>query len=262
MEGEDRLVVTTRRGGLPPNVATLVGLKMPRDFPAALHDQIYAPPMAWQLKHPTSSTSWQDNWGAHFTAGWQGVGYRFLDCADSDRRYRRGAKRVGLGLAGAREQYRQDSALFGFFLSGQAVLENFHYAVYALGAGLDDTVFDRIKVGRTQDITTTYVVGRMQRKYPHDQLTQSLAALGADEQNPDTRWGEWRRVRNTFPHRMAPGRHLHVRSTRTGSTRTVSSWAQNIVLDEHTTATRRMWLAQTLHDLLVALGAFVQREFV
>lgn len=246
--------------GKSRRVSTYVALQMPRDFPVTLYDYIISDLPKWRVKYPATGIGWRDDWASHLAAGWQGVAFRFRDCTEYDVKYRKSIKRVGPAPEDQRQRYLQDSAFFGFFVAGQAVLENFHYGIYALCAGLDDTQFAAIKNGKSWTIKTKLVAQSMQRCYPLEPLTLAVGALYSQENDPTTTWGQWRRARNMLSHVMAPGLHVHLQWGGAGSRRTVSSWAENIELDDNTTATRRAWLATTLLNLLSTLYEFVQHH--
>jgi hypothetical protein len=242
--------------------AELVGLSMPDDFPTPLYNQTWTRLSEWRAANPVPNIqSWQEDEIAHFAAAWQGVAYRFLDADNHDREYTASVNRAGMPAGDPWERYVQDRELDGFFYAGQAVLENLYYGIYALGSALDASVFDAIKNDQLQAITVLSTEKALERTFHTDHLTQVASALAAAEKDQNHVWFEWRRVRNTFPHRMAPGHHIHVQIGGTGPAETVYSWAESIELNELTTSRRRQWLQEILTITMDAVAEFVQQHF-
>jgi hypothetical protein len=69
----------------------------------------------------------------HFYSGWVGIAFRFGACAAHNQNFTEAFKRTG-GTSQGIDLYREDDALFDFFVKGLSALESFYYSLYALGA--------------------------------------------------------------------------------------------------------------------------------
>ncbi len=178
--------------------------------------------------------------------GFQGVAYRFRAASEYCREFEDLFQAPGGAAPGVEVVYRQERALFGFFVSGLACLESFSFALYALGAFYKPRKFG-LSSGHLKSITPLDVADRLGRHWPGALVSTQMAALIKD----DT-FKVWNSIRNVLSHRAVPPRTIWVG----GASRPRAAWR---LLEHHgldrdeplelVTEPRRRWLEERVRDL-------------
>src|SRR5258706_1270690 len=172
----------------------------------------------------------------HFHDAWLAVAYRFFTFTEHDTAYRDSIRRAGSN-APRLEHYIQESALFGFFISGLTVIESFYYSCYSLAAMLDDKNFP---MKTPKFIQPTSTADKFVKFYSGELLTGTL-----DRFRNDIEYKNWGKIRNILAHRILPARQVKVTiwPPQPNPLHEVSWTEDSIPLDLNTTASRREWLA-------------------
>ena len=189
-----------------------VGLDMPVDFPVARYDEVY------YLVDRKRQTSPPEIWGQYRDA-WKGLAYHYRSCADHDEAYTASVSQHGDGPPHP-ERYMQEHHLFGFFYTGLAALESFHYGFLAMGALIRPHEFPLITPENMRAVDPKKTCTTFSTIFPSEALTRTLRALKDDPQ-----WGIWNEIRNVLSHRVFPGR-TYPRRVRAGGSR-LATWNHN-----------------------------------
>lgn len=115
---------------------TTIGLEMPIDFPIVPYEAVH--------QKVTEKIASQHPAWSHYAIAWNALAYRFLSCKEYNDEFTASILGAGDGPISP-ERYIQEKALFGFFTTGLAAIENFCYALYAIGAILDSQNFPLTK---------------------------------------------------------------------------------------------------------------------
>lgn len=235
-------------GNVGQNVSKVLDFAMPPDFDLALYDETFA---RVTKANPPSATPSAVN---EFMAGWMGIGYRFLACADHDQAFT--SARQATSQPMRLEKYKEERELFGFFISGQAVLESYLYSMYAVGSIVNPTAFPMTLGGHKRAIgPNDLTLVRFACAFPNDSIGHQLRTLV-----DSTEFKEWSTVRNMQAHRLLPPRH-HLAGNNPAM-RYPTYWGDidlNIELNTTTTSDRRKWLAARVQELLVAADDLTKR---
>jgi hypothetical protein len=178
--------------------------------------------------------------------GFQGVAYRFRAGSDYGVKFESLFGAPGGAAPPVDEVYRQERALFGFFVSGLAFFESFSFALHALGAHYKPSKFG-LSPGQLQAIDPGSVADTLQRVWPNAPISDVMGALVQD----DT-FRVWKTIRNMLAHRAIPPRIIYVG----GEAGVRAAWrlVKHHFLDrdeplELVTQLRRPWLEQRVRDL-------------
>lgn len=209
-----------------------IGIAMPDDFPISSFEAIHERVVPWRGRFPEAVNQY---FGAE-----NGVAYRFRACAEySD----------GFSVAGGSSsegRHIQEKCLFGFFVSGFAVIESFCYGAFMLGAIIEPPAFPIATDGDLRRIDPAAAASSFAKsKLSSEPIHSALAGM------VDCRaFKEWKVVRNLLSHRVTPGRDINL-----GGPEPPSVWkaAQGIELTSTTTSERRAWLAKELTSAMAAL---------
>ena len=233
--------VEARLSGTPPieaSVASPLGLSEPNDFPAADHIRLNRRVGPRQPGQPDIYPE--------YAGGWNGVAYRFFECAQNDVAFRtwfaRGGPSPVIDL-----RYRQETHLFYFFVAGLASIESFSYMAYALAAFIDPANFPLVTPAQKRAITPALTVSKYNIGFPGDKVTLALDAVIASQE-----FIEWSAIRNVLAHRISPARAFLAGGPQHGT----ALWMGLGTLDAATTRDRRAWLAAKLTDLVEATADF------
>lgn len=219
-----------------PGSAT--GLSAPSDFPAADHIRLN--------KRVSSRQPTQPDIYSEYAGGWNGVAYRFFECAQNDEAFRTWFRRGGPSPIHD-VRYRQESHLFVFFVAGLASIESFSYMAYALAAFIDPVNFPIATPANKRAINPAATTSRFAVAFPGDKLTVTLDAVITSQEFVD-----WSATRNVLAHRLSPPRKMFVGGPQHGT----ASWMGITSLDVSVTHDRRVWLAGKLAGLLEAAADF------
>lgn len=218
--------------------STVVGIELPSDFPLGPYDSA-----AQLVRKHAPSEAWRE-----WAAGWNGVAYRFRAAAEYDETFT-SSYRQHSATPAFHERFRQEAALFGFFVSALSTLECAAYAAFALGALANPAAFPMATPRDLRHINLRSTSGAFSKAFPTHVLTGEFAALRADRT-----LAEIEAMRNFLVHRAQPPRGF-VQDIG-ASIPKPTSWG-GLVLDETLTTSRRAWLAARLDRLLTAVEGFV-----
>lgn len=238
--GTMHYVETRLSGSAPIRVLTgsATGLSAPNDFPTADFVRLNQRVGPRQPKQPDVYTE--------YAGGWNGVAYRFFECAQSDETFRTWFRRGGPSPRHDL-RYRQETHLFIFFVAGLASIESFSYMAYAMAAFIDPANFPIATAANKRAITPQWTVTQFATAFPGDNLTVRLDAVVASQDFRD-----WSATRNVLAHRISPPRQMYVGGPQHGT----ASWMGITKLDESVTRDRRTWLAGRLAELMQAAADF------
>lgn len=188
-----------------------------------------------------------------FHDAWMAVGYRFFTCSEHDKEFTQSINSAGVSPSRF-EHYIQERELFGFFITGLALLESFAFSCYALGAILDS---DKFPMSNPKSITMGSTTDKFLRHYTTETLTSRL-----DQLRNDAEFKEWNEIRNVLAHRLLPPRQITVvlYPPQQEIEKKVSWINDNIRIDGNTTSSRRYWLARTLAELINSADQFTQNH--
>ena len=225
-------------------------LALPAPFPEDLFEAVKTRVSGAML----SSSPEQDHLGhAHIA-----VRYRLRACADYSEEFTRSIQTFKNGVAGV-ERYQQDRQLFGFFLSGYAVLDSFSFFMHFTAAHLKPRQFRTQLPGHIKNIDFKRISGGFLTAFANEAITTELKRVAADPMLED-----WGIIRNILAHRAAPARLLYA-SYGSPVPDPPAEWKidsnRTIPIDEHLTPPRLTWLVDTLAKLVVAVDEFTQRHF-
>ena len=148
------------------------GIKLPSSFPdglfATVKDRISS-------KVPSASPALEQLAGSH-----NGVRYRLRACADYSDEFTQSVQQFG-DSPSAEERYQQERLLFGFFVSGYAVLDSFCFFIYFAAAQLQPGHFHTQLPGHIKNISCKSTPAAFAKAFPGEGITTALKALVADQ---------------------------------------------------------------------------------
>ena len=227
-------------------ISQTIGVNMPDDFPTTAHNAVHVKLIPCQPR-----VEW-----TQYAGGWNAIAFRFKTITVIDETF---TVSIRHSPRPSFDEYQvQEEALFGFFVTGYAVIESFSYALFALGAMLRHWDFPmqprRINPTSTQKKFATHFAG-----------TPVEAALSALVTN--SAYKQWGCIRNVLAHRTAPSRNYFV-SLQEGhhgvppdDPDTVWQIIGGLPLNEQTTSGKRAWLARHLTECVQATKSFVNAQF-
>ena len=214
----------------------------------------------------------------HFYNAWMGVASRFQACgvhSESFTAIFQGTR----GRAQDERAYQEDDALFGFFVDGLSALESFYYSLYALGALIVTPTQGPSVPPSAQFPLLTHLVDPAHRRVSprsitpettRDAYTQAFPGLPLTELlghiQEDEMYKEWSDNRNILAHRVASiGRTIQERGpfgffSSNEPPLSVTPWGMDLLLDATTTASRYIWLRETMNTALEKTAAFTAQQ--
>lgn len=211
-----------------------------------------------------------------FYSAWVGLAFRFRECANHDAAFTASFQQSH-GEATGEALYREDAALFDFFLKGLSVLDCLAYGLYALGALIRTPtdvpsipphpafpLLDPQGAKKLRSITFDRTLDTFAREFPGLAITKQLAYIHADPT-----YDAWKDMRNVLAHRAASaGRSLDYSqalvaqsaSSPLAAAPDVTQWGGGIPLSSATTSARYLWLRETINTSLQAAAAFAGAE--
>ncbi|HYU76632.1 MAG TPA: hypothetical protein VEL31_28510 [Ktedonobacteraceae bacterium] len=221
----------------------------------------------WQLLHRFEYD--------HFYNAWVGVAFRFRACATHSEDFTAIFQRTQ-GAARGEDMYREDDALFGFFVKGLSALESFYYSLYALGALIVMSKQEPKVPPSAQFPLLTHLVDPAQRSGPrritpeetHRAYTQAFPGLPTteflDRILRDEMYKEWSQIRNILAHRVtSAGRTIELSPfgfPLNGPPLSVKPWGMDLPLDATTTTSRYTWLRETINTALEKTAGFAAQQ--
>jgi len=178
--------------------------------------------------------------------GFKGVAYRFRAAADYQGESETSYYAPGGAAPPLDEQYRQERALFGFFVSGLASLESFAFATHAAAAHYKSAQF-LLSDDALRAVDPRSVADGLARLWPSASLTEVWQRLIADDA-----FRKWKEVRNILSHRLVPPRLIAISpgsQTQTAWSFTNARLADSDEAFDKITGPRRLWLGRYLCDL-------------
>jgi hypothetical protein len=188
----------------------------------------------------------------HYAAAWNGLAYRFLACADNDTAFTTSIRQAR-GAPRPPERYVQERELFYFFVTGLASIESLCFGLFAIGSMLAPVSFPMKTAKDLTNINPIFTAKKFKQAFLTEQLTNTVNRLITAQEFKD-----WKDIRNILAHRAAPGRVIYASLA---DVELAPLWKTGITLDEHTTSSRRQWLAQKLDELLNDADTFTMNQF-
>ncbi len=218
---------------------SLMGVTVPADFPASEHVRLND---RVGLHQPTQPAIYSE-----YAGGWNGVVYRFCECAQNDEAFRTWFSRGGHSPI-PDNRYRQETHLFFFFVAGLAALESFSYMAHALGALVDLGQFPMTTADEKRGVNPRKTAERFGSSvYKAELLAVRLNAVVSS-----TEFKDWSEIRNVLAHRVSPPRHFYLGGPQDGT----ADWMHLGALGPAVTQDRRRWLKDQLAELVPAAADF------
>jgi hypothetical protein len=225
---------------------------MPNDFPVTHYETIIA-----RVRTRNGNNPIDTHVLSQFLGAWNGVAYRFRTFTEHDSAYTDSVNLSGTAPP-LEERYKQERELFGFFVTGLAVIESIAYGLFAIGAMLDAPNFLMQTPAEMRKVSLRFVADRYAVAFSGNNLTTILSqTMIAPE------FIAWSRARNILAHRASPGRLISCSATFGSQTSNINDRRDNAIwtdiqiqIDKDTTATRRIWIAKTTNDILDAAASF------
>jgi hypothetical protein len=229
-------------------IRSTMNLEIPDDFPVELYDEVYN-------KVQAKAGSWESmpDFRNQYVPAWTALAYRFRACAEYDEEFTNSIQQNGIAPPQP-ERYNQERALFGFFVNGLSTIETFSYGLYTIAYIIKPQTFLIHTDDQLRAIKLHKTYQDFNNEFLDEPITISLRTLTESGE-----YREWQEFRNVLAHRGQPGRSI---SITIGSEQNVSLWKlKDLILNHSTTAQKRKWLSDTIHDLLINTKAFCEKYF-
>jgi len=230
-----------------------VGYKMPPDFPSPRYVKVSAALLKYKDTHRAQWLS--------FGLGWNGVAYRYRALFEYDDQFTTSVT----GYSNSpifEERYNQGKALFGFFANSTSDIECFFYSNYCIASILKPDVFSISDADKLRSINPKKVKEKFQTCFPTDCISVMM-----DECIKDATYTKMSEVRDVLTHRGIPPRSFYRGGERDGMATIpdnikapVDQWLYDLPIDKKTTASRRIWLTDTLNVLIAATDHFCSQR--
>lgn len=177
--------------------------------------------------------------------GFKGVAYRFRATTEYQSEFETLFGAPGGAAPPLKDYYRQERALFGFFVSGFSCIESFAFALHAIGAYYMPNTFS---IEDQRKVAPSIVAETLKKCWPSALVTMIMNKLVQDEI-----FKTWKNIRNVLSHRAIPPRDITISF---GSGFFQSTWhlisyqysKQDEPLDA-VTGSRALWLGRCICDL-------------
>lgn len=153
------------------------------------------------------------------------------------------------------EQYIQDREVFNFLVNGLAVLECFGYAAYFLGSFIKPEAFGLVLPDKRRHIDLAKTSNAYEAHFSEEAIAKEIKAV-----LKDAAYLNWKEIRNIIAHQSHPGRNIYLSTTPEGDRPHDWKVPGLPALDVNLTASRLVWLGDTLGCCLVAMEGFVMRH--
>jgi hypothetical protein len=148
------------------------------------------------------------------------MAYRFVECFDHSAQFAASIREHGLAPVPT-ERFRQEAALFGFFVSGLSSIECFLYGLHALAWAASGNRFAMETGNQKRGVTIQATTGGFVECFPNDQITAELSALREEDG-----FVEWSELRNVLAHRAAPGRLINLQLGGAETVHALREWGE------------------------------------
>lgn len=230
-----------------------VGFKIPPDFPSDLYNKVNSCLAKYNDKHSVEVRS--------FGLGWKGVVYRYRALSEYDDQFTASIIKYS-NSPSFEERYIQGKALFGFFVNVVSIIECFFFSTYCIASILEPGVFSILEAEKLRLISPSYVHTKFQTCFPKDCISIMMGKCIKDPTY--IKIGE---VRDVLTHRGMPPRSFYRGGERNGMATMpdnikdpVDQWQFDLPVDAETTASRRLWLSDTLKVLIAATDHFCSQR--
>jgi hypothetical protein len=223
-----------------------IGITMPEDFPGGLHQAVFQRLHSHEPRHPTA---WPQ-----FSGAWIASAHRFKACVRHGSAFARSLKKYGTAPPHL-ERHNQEREIFNFFVSGFSSLESLYYALFAIGAALDDQAFPIATAEEQRKIYPKRVAEAFRARFPTDELGVELERLRVSQEFKD--WGE---CRNVLAHRVAPRRMIYVDLGASVGQTHPGDWWRDLALDQQLIRRSRRWLAEALKTIMTQADTFTSEN--
>jgi hypothetical protein len=230
---------------------TSTGFAMPPDFPLEIHDKISGILVKYKDTHPTL-------W-LLFGLGWRGLKNRYRATVEYNEEFTQSIKKHG-NSPPFEERYKQEKALFGFFVSAISAIECFFYSAYLVGAILKPDRFP--SDSKSLNVYPQNVMEKFVGNFHGEALTVKMK-----ECVDDRMYIGMRDMRDVLSHRGELPRNFYKGGERNGMATmptnpkdTSDLWRYDFSIDENTTATPHRWLSETLKGLASAAADFCEKN--
>lgn len=167
-----------------------------RDYPTEQAERVYR----YLLDQMPADSTHRALMGYGFT----GVAYRFRATTEYQAEFETSFLTPGGAAPPVDDHYRQERALFGFFVSGLACLESFAFAVHAIGAHFSPGIFG-LSPGHLKAVEPKAVTECLRRVWPSALITAAMSELVQDNA-----YRKWKDIRNVLGHRAVPPRLMEI----------------------------------------------------
>ena len=178
--------------------------------------------------------------------GFKGVAYRFRATTEYQSEFETLFYAPGGVAPPSDDYYRQERALFGFFVSGLSCIESFAFALHAIGSFYRPSTF-RLTEESLRKVSPNTVAKALEDSYPC-----ALVTIVINRLVEDATFQTWKEIRNVLSHRAVPPRDITF-SLKSGMQ---STW--NLMNYQHSkqdepldavTRSRALWLRRCICDL-------------
>ncbi len=224
-----------------------VGITMPPSFNKSAHDGVNRRLAQYSQTH---KKQWQS-----FATAWNGIAYRTHTALDNDTNFTNSVSRSNSPLP--EERFKQEEALFSFFVCSVSALECFFYAAYCFASISKPTVFP-ISLPKDLKFYPKDVAAKYAVEFAGDGLTVEMAnCLSSSEYVTMVDFRNVLTHRGTIPRNFYRGGDEDGTATMPSNPTEVSTkWEYNLVIDGITTRKYTTWFIGELSSLLSAASQF------
>lgn len=214
-----------------------------------------------QLSPYSEATAWSS-----YAGGFNAVAFRFAAADEAHGRLAEALSEHG-ALSTFGPRFRQEEALFAFFVNAVSVIDCLYFSLYNIAACVGVSNFSVATENDLRRVHIGSVVKAFQVTYPKEVLTSELARVGSSKELQALK-----EYRDYLAHRGSPKR-VHVvemgpdrrvdmsavsSATITSNPKSVPrSWVSGLELTPSVTAVPRAWLGITTCQLLRATNDFL-----
>jgi hypothetical protein len=147
------------------------------------------------------------------------------------------------------ERFKQEEALFNFFVNGHSVIDCFFFGLYWIGSAVEPTIFPALPEAEHRKIDPDFVTKKFKRS-----AHWAVFATAFDALQHSSEYKEWKAIRNILDHRATYGRQvIH----QPDMSVLHSAWmVRGLPINDQLTRTRRTWLAAILCRLLEGAASY------